>query len=75
MKVEKIGDILAVVIPPDVAEALGLHEGDGVELLRSDKESRRLSDRQLAELHARMRALSAPLPKGYRFDREEANAR
>ncbi|MGN7160474.1 AbrB/MazE/SpoVT family DNA-binding domain-containing protein [Sphingomonas sp. SAFR-052] len=28
MKVEKIGDKLAIVIPDDVAETLGLHEGD-----------------------------------------------
>lgn len=74
MKVEKIGDKLAIVIPADVAENLGLHEGDNVEVRRSS-EPARLSDAELADVWAQMTALSLPLPDGYRFDREEANAR
>ncbi|MFD1034982.1 AbrB/MazE/SpoVT family DNA-binding domain-containing protein [Sphingomonas hankookensis] len=74
MKVEKIGDNLAVVIPADVAETLGLHEGDSVEVRRNEV-PKRLNDAELAELWARFRALSRPLPEGFRFDREEANAR
>lgn len=71
MKVEKIGDTLAVLIPPDVATALGLHEGDGVTVVpdRSVDAARR------AEALATIRALARPLPDDYRFDREEANAR
>lgn len=74
MKVEKIGDKLHVVIPADVAETLGLHEGDSVELRRTAAPER-LSDAELADIWAQMRALSRPLPEGFRFDREEANAR
>ncbi|MGT2515387.1 AbrB/MazE/SpoVT family DNA-binding domain-containing protein [Sphingomonas panni] len=71
MKVEKIGDQLAIVIPQDVAETLGLHEGDSVEV-------RRRSDpapMTRTEAIAAIRALARPLPPGYKFDREEANAR
>lgn len=71
MKVEKLGDKLAVVIPADVAETLGLHEGDSVEVRRSDEPA----PMTRAEAMAAMRALSRPLPPGYKFDREEANAR
>ena len=74
MKVEKIGANLAVVIPADVAATLGLHEGDSVELRRSEIR-KRLNDAELTELWARVRAVSRPLPDGFRFDRDEANAR
>jgi antitoxin MazE len=74
VKVEKIGDKLAIVIPDDVAETLGLHEGDSVEVRRSGSTTR-LSDAELAGVWAQMTALSRPLPDNYRFDREEANAR
>ncbi len=73
MKIEKIGDMLAVVIPADVATALGLSEGDMVDI--QPAKTGRLSDDELARLHAKMTALARPLPEGYRFDREEANAR
>ncbi len=75
MKIEKVGGKLTVVIPEDVAETLDLHEGDAVEVRRSEAAPRRLSEAALAEIRARMNALSRPLPEGYRFDREEANAR
>ncbi len=71
MKVEKIGDKLHVVIPADVAETLGLHEGDRVEVRRSEGEPSMTRDEAIAAI----RALSRPLPPGYKFDREEANAR
>ncbi len=70
MNVEKIGDKLAIVIPHDVAETLGLHEGDSVEVRRSVAPSPipcRSDGR-----HARA---FAPPAAGYKFDREEANAR
>lgn len=71
MKIEKIGDQLAIVIPQDVAETLGLQEGDSVEVRRSTDSA----PMTRAEALAAMRALARPLPPGYKFDREEANAR
>ncbi len=72
MKIEKIGDMLAVVIPADVARALGLNEGDMVEVRPTpDPEG----DRRRAEAIDQIRQLARPLPDEYRFDRDEANAR
>ncbi len=75
VKIEKVGGKLTVVIPDDVAETFGLHEGDMVEVRRSEEVPSRLSEEELADLHARMNELSRPLPEGYWFDREDANAR
>lgn len=76
MKVEKIGDNLAVVFPADVAETLGLHEGDAVSLYR-DASAAADAPGAMDRLHALalLRSLGRPLPSGFRFDRDEANAR
>lgn len=72
MKIEKIGDMLAVVIPVDVANALGLSEGDMVEVRPTpDPEG----DRRRAAAIEQIQQLARPLPDEYRFDRDEANAR
>ncbi|WP_156351265.1 hypothetical protein [Sphingomonas sp. Leaf25] len=57
-----------------MATALGLHEGDGV-AIQWLSEPKRLSDAELAALWASMDELVRPFPPGYKFDREEANAR
>lgn len=76
MKVAKWGNSLAVRIPKDVAEALGLKEGDEVELRPGDGRGvtveRRLSP---SEIIKRIEKMAKPLPPGWKFDREEANAR
>jgi antitoxin MazE len=77
MQIAKWGNSLAVRIPADVARSLGLKEGDEVDLCALD-------DKQLAVISARqrrdaavagLRAIARPLPDGFRFDRDEANAR
>ena len=76
MRIAKWGNSLAVRIPKDVAEALGLEEGDEVELLAGDKGKlnvNRFTTRE--EALRRMRDYRGRLPKDYRFDRDEANAR
>ena len=76
MRVSKWGNSLAVRIPRDVAEALGIKEGDDIDLCRAEAGrvgvSRELSR---GELIQRIRDMARPLPKNYKFDREEANAR
>jgi len=76
MQVSKWGNSLAVRLPAAVVDALDLKEGDQVEIriargrvfeLRRDQRR----DRALA----RLRKLRRPLPPGFVFDREEANAR
>ena len=76
MQVAKWGNSLAVRLPSDVVEALKLKEGDQIEIRIADErefEVRRDPARQRAL--ARLRRLRRPLPPGFIFDRNEANAR
>jgi antitoxin MazE len=76
MQVAKWGNSLAVRLPSEVVEALKLKEGDQIEIRIADErefEVRRDPARQRAL--ARLRRLRRPLPPGFIFDRDEANAR
>jgi antitoxin MazE len=76
MQVSKWGNSLAVRLPSAVVDALGLREGDQIEIRIAGKrafEVRRDQSKQHAL--ARLRKLRRPLPPGFVFDREEANAR
>ena len=76
MRVSKWGNSLAVRLPSAVVEALGLKEGDQIEIRIADKrvfEVGRDETRQRAL--ARLRKLRRPLPAGFVFDRQESNAR
>jgi antitoxin MazE len=76
MQVSKWGNSLAVRLPSKVVEALELKEGDQIEIRIADErqfEVRRNPTRQRAL--ARLRRLRRPLPPGFVFDREDANAR
>ncbi|MGE0698320.1 MAG: AbrB/MazE/SpoVT family DNA-binding domain-containing protein [Hyphomicrobiaceae bacterium] len=75
MKVAKWGNSLAVRLPADLVEALGLKEGDEIELVpgESGLAVARIPDR--LELLAELRKLRGTRPADYKFDREEANAR
>ena len=76
MQVSKWGNSLAVRLPAAVVDALGLKEGDQIEIRIVDKrvfEVRRDKSRERAL--ALLRKLRRPLPAGFVFDREETNAR
>jgi antitoxin MazE len=76
MQVSKWGNSLAVRLPSVVVDALGLKEGDQIEIRIADKrvfEVGRDQTRQRAL--ARLRKLRRPLPAGFVFDREDSNAR
>ena len=77
MQVAKWGNSLAVRIPADVARELNLKEGDQIQFRTLDGgEVAVISEQQRREaLIKRMGELARPLPPGYKFDREEANAR
>ena len=77
MHVAKWGNSLAIRIPADVVRALGLKEGDQVDLcaLPDDQVAVITEQQQRAALIARLRALAVAFPPDYKFDREEANAR
>jgi antitoxin MazE len=76
MQVAKWGNSLAVRLPAAVVEALGLKEGDDIEIhVAGTKqfEVARKPGRQ--ELLKRLRAFRGRLPADFKFDRDEANAR
>jgi len=76
MQVSKWGNSLAVRLPAAVVEALRLREGDDIEIrIASTRafELRRDSSRDRAV--ERLRKLRRPLPEGFVFDRDDANAR
>jgi antitoxin MazE len=76
MRVAKWGNSLAVRLPDAVVKALKLKTGDEIEIVITGArrfEVRRDHSREQAL--ERLRALKKPLPKGFRFDRDEANAR
>jgi antitoxin MazE len=76
MQVSKWGNSLAVRLPSEVVSALNLKEGDQIEIRIADDrvfEVRR--DQSKNRALARLRKLRRPLPPGFVFDREEANAR
>ncbi len=76
MHIAKWGNSLAVRLPKALVEKLGLKAGD--ELAIVSAEDARIAvekrDKRKAAL-ARMAARKWTSPKGYRFDREDANAR
>lgn len=76
MKVAKWGNSLAIRIPKDVAEALGIHEGDEIELRPAEKPVIGIARQMTREEAIRqLRSLRGTMPVGYKFDRDEANAR
>jgi antitoxin MazE len=76
MKVAKWGNSLGIRIPKDVVDALGLKEGDEIQLRPGEAGVLRV-DRQMTREEAirSLRRFRGTMPADYKFDREEANAR
>jgi antitoxin MazE len=76
MRVAKWGNSLAVRLPDAVVKTLDLKSGDEIAIVVTGKREFRVErDTSRERALARLRALRKPLPKGFRFDRDEANAR
>jgi antitoxin MazE len=76
MQLAKWGNSLAVRIPAAVVDALGLREGDDIEIHVAGKRVFQLNKKPGAkELLARLRRYRGRLPKDFHFDRIEANER
>jgi antitoxin MazE len=81
MKVAKWGNSLAVRLPKDVVEALGLKENDEVNLVPASADNRTLTvvaDSEQSRREAaveRLRKYRGWIPAGFKFDRDEANER
>ena len=76
MQVGKWGNSLAVRLPAAVVEALGLQEGDEIEIEVADPRTFRVArDRTRDEAIEALRALGWRLPPGFRFSRDAADER
>jgi antitoxin MazE len=76
MQVSRWGNSLAVRLPAAVVEALGLKEGDSIEIHAAGKRTFEIDKTPGArELLARLRKFRGRLPKDFKFDRLEANER
>lgn len=74
MQLSKWGNSLAVRLPATVVEALGLKEGDNIEIeVLGEKQFQIQRTLQNAELLARLRRYRGRLPADFRFDRLEAH--
>jgi antitoxin MazE len=76
MQVSKWGDSLAVRLPAAVVDALGLEEGDEIEISFAGKRGFKVSfDQSKEKAIEAISRLARPFPPGFKFDREEANER
>lgn len=76
MQIAKWGNSLAVRLPARMVQELGLKVGDEIEITAADAEHFQIHRRpDPEEILARLRDFRGLMPKGYRFDRDEANAR
>jgi antitoxin MazE len=76
MQVAKWGNSLAIRLPAAVVAALGLKEGDEIEIHVADERELAIARKPgRAELLNRLRAFRGRLPPDFKFDRDEANAR
>lgn len=76
MQVAKWGNSLAVRLPAAVVEALGLKDGDEIEIHVADEREFAVARKPgRDELVRRLRAFRGRLPADFVFDRDDANAR
>ena len=76
MQVSKWGNSLALRLPAAVVEALELRDGDDIEVrIAGPREFLIARDPSREKALSRLRQLRRPLPRGFVFDRAEANGR
>ncbi|EKS71641.1 transcriptional regulator/antitoxin MazE [Burkholderia sp. SJ98] len=76
MQVAKWGNSLAVRLPASVVDALGLKEGDDIEIYAADSGAFSVSKKPtVAERIERLRKYRGRLPADFKFDRESLSDR
>ena len=76
MRVSKWGNSLAIRLPKALVEDLGLKPGDELELVAATSKRVVVAKDERRRLAVeRMRERAWPMPEGYVFNRDEANAR
>jgi len=74
MRIARWGNSLAIRLPQGVVAALGLKEGDSIDIHIAGRRSFEIEKAPAPrELLARLRKYRGRLPAGFRFDRLEAN--
>jgi antitoxin MazE len=72
LKVAKWGNSIAVRIPSDVVQKLGISPNEEVEIRITGENSFEVKrDTRRQEAIEKLRRSAVPLPEGYRFNREE----
>src|SRR5271165_7102417 len=72
MKAAKWGNSLAIRIPADVVQKLGISPNENLELKVTGENSFEVTrDRRRQDAIEAIRKAAIPLPEGYRFNREE----
>jgi antitoxin MazE len=76
MRVSRWGNSLAVRLPAPVVDALGLKEGDEIEISVAGKRDFKVArDQSKEKALETIPRLARPFPRGFKFHREEANER
>ncbi|MCA1457270.1 AbrB/MazE/SpoVT family DNA-binding domain-containing protein [Bradyrhizobium sp. BRP22] len=77
MLVSKWGNSLAVRLPKTLVDQLGLKEGDELNIVAAKDGVLEVESAEAQRQRAldRLAKLNWTLPKGYKFDRDEANER
>lgn len=76
MRVAKWGNSLAIRLPVAIVEALALKDGDEIEItVAGPRKFKVKKDHTRERALAGLFKLSRRMPKGFVFDREEANSR
>jgi antitoxin MazE len=76
MRVSKWGNSLAIRLPRAVVDMLKLKEGDDIEVTIAGSRRFEISrDSSREQAISRLRKYRNRLPAGFKFDRDEANAR
>ena len=76
MQVSKWGNGLAVRLPAALVKALGIKEGDEIEISIAGKRDFRIArDRSKERALEQLRRMRWSFPADFKFDRDEANER
>ena len=76
MKVEKWGEGLAIRLSPEVVDLMGLKEGDEIDIRVAGTDTFDIERIQRSErMIVRLRKYRGLVPKEFKFDRLDANAR
>ena len=76
MKVSKWGGSLAVRLPRDLVERMGLEAGEEIDVVDVRDRTLVVSRREAVDAAvARLEAMARPFPADFTFDREDANGR